>query len=126
MTKEEKSKLKYRMKRLATKFCKRNYVYQSFDSSVGRLVEKSYFSAYLLCLHENKNKIAELENEKRALLSTIQEKDKAILEIQQQVKQLRCCLKCEHWDYYKSFCEKNNDYHGGGDSCEHFTLRVRK
>lgn len=63
MTKEEKSEIKYRMKRLARKFCRRNDVYRSFDDSVGALVEKSYLSAYLLCLHENKNKIEVLEKE---------------------------------------------------------------
>lgn len=67
MTKEEKSEIKFRMKRLARKFCRRNDVYRSFDDSVGKLVEKSYLSAYLLCLHENKNKIAELEKENAEL-----------------------------------------------------------
>jgi len=67
MTKEEKSKIKYRMKCLARKFCKKNDVYRSFDSSVGELIEKAYFSAYLLSLHENKNKIADLEKENAKL-----------------------------------------------------------
>lgn len=53
MTKKEKSEIKYRMKRLARKFCRRNSVYESFDNSVGKLIEKAYLSAYLLCLHEN-------------------------------------------------------------------------
>jgi hypothetical protein len=57
MTKDEKNEIKYRMKRLARKFCRRNNVYEEFDSSVGRLIEKAYSSAYLLCLHENKTKI---------------------------------------------------------------------
>jgi hypothetical protein len=61
MTKKEMSEIKDRMKHLARKFCRRNNVYTEFDSSVGKLIEKSYLSAYLLCLHENKNKIAELE-----------------------------------------------------------------
>ena len=52
MTRED---IKYRMKRLARKFCKRNKVYEEFDSSVGKLVEKAYISAYLLCLHENQH-----------------------------------------------------------------------
>lgn len=60
MTKEE---MKNRMKYLARKFCKRNNVYLEFDSSVGKLVEKSYLSAYLLCLHESKHKMTELEKE---------------------------------------------------------------
>lgn len=34
MNKDEKSKIKYRMKRLARKFCRRNRVYESFDGSV--------------------------------------------------------------------------------------------
>ena len=58
MTKED---IKSRMKHLARKFCRRNNVYKEFDCSVGKLVEKSYLSAYLLCLHESKNKIAELK-----------------------------------------------------------------
>ena len=58
MTKEE---IKSRMKHLARKFCRRNNVYKEFDGSVGKLIEKSYLSAYLLCLHESKNKISELE-----------------------------------------------------------------
>jgi len=61
MTKDEKSEIKYRMKRLARKFCRRNDVYRSFDDVVAKLVERAYLSAYLLCLHENKNKITELE-----------------------------------------------------------------
>lgn len=52
MTREE---IKYRMKRLARKFCKRNKVYEEFDSSVGKLIEKAYISAYLLCLHESQS-----------------------------------------------------------------------
>jgi len=71
MTKEEKSEIKYRMKRLARKFCRRNDVYRSFDGTVGELVEKSYLSAYLLCLHENKNKIAELEAQMEKLIDFV-------------------------------------------------------
>ena len=64
MTKEEKSKIKYRMKHLARKFCRRNDVYERFGGTVvGDLIEKAYFSAYLMCLHENKHKIEELKKE---------------------------------------------------------------
>ena len=68
MTKEE---IKSRMKHLARKFCRRNNVYKEFDCSVGKLVEKSYLSAYLLCLHESKNKIAELEAQIEKLIDFV-------------------------------------------------------
>lgn len=61
MTKEEKSKVKYRMKRLARKFCRRNSVYNYFDSCVWELIEKAYLTSYLQCLHENKHTIVKLE-----------------------------------------------------------------
>lgn len=61
MTKEEKKKIKYRMRQLARRFCRRNNVYEKFDGSVGELIEKGYFSAYLLCSHENKQRMTFLE-----------------------------------------------------------------
>lgn len=64
MTKDE---IKARMKHLARKFCRRNDVYRSFDSSVGKLIEKAYLSAYFLCLHEGKHKITKLEKENAEL-----------------------------------------------------------
>lgn len=74
MTRDE---IKYRMKCLARKFCKRNNVYKEFDSSVGKLIEKAYISAYILCLHESKN------NEKSP----------------------RCSYQCEHCIYIEEEVE---------------------
>ena len=88
MNKEE---IKSRMKHLARKFCRRNNVYKEFDGSVGKLIEKSYLSAYLLCLHESKNKIAELEA---------------------QIEKMKCCRNCKYDGglvcLYKTDC-KNRD-----------------
>lgn len=66
MTKDEKAKIKYRMRRLAGKFCRRNRV-EVFTSCVRKLIEKAYLTSYLQCLHENKNKIAALEKENAKL-----------------------------------------------------------
>ena len=96
MNKDEKSKIKYRMKRLAGKFCRRNRVYESFDGSVGKLIEKGYLSAYLQCLHENKNRTTELEKENA--------------ELKEQNANLIAMLKSEREvrvndDYLKGICE---------------------
>lgn len=68
----ERKEIKYRMKRLARKFCRRNNVYFCFDGSVAELIEKAYLSAYLLCLHENKHKRTELEKENEKLKKEIE------------------------------------------------------
>lgn len=49
--------------------------------------------------------------------------NKAKKEMQAQIEKMKCCMKCEHWYYYKSFCNKDNSYHPEGHSCEHFILR---
>lgn len=41
----------------------------------------------------------------------------------EQIEKMKCCMKCEHWYYYKSFCDKDNSYRSEGQSCEHFILR---
>jgi len=81
MTDEAKDEIKSRMKHLARKFCRRNNVYEEFDNSVGKLIEKSYLSAYLLCLHESKNKIAELET---------------------QIEEMKCCGNCHYFNSDKN------------------------
>lgn len=98
MNKDEKSKIKYRMKRLARKFCRRNHVYESFDGSVGELIKKGYLSAYLLCLHENKNRATELEKENA--------------ELKEQNANLIAMLKAEREvrvndEYLKGICERD-------------------
>lgn len=67
--------------------------------------------------------IKQLEQEKCELLGIIQGKDKAIKELEERIEKMKCCMKCEHWYYYKSFCDKDNSYHSEGQSCEHFILR---
>lgn len=117
MTKDERSRIKYRMKRLAGKFCRRNHVYESFDDSVGELIKRSYLSAYFQCLHENKNRTTELEKEKCELLGIIQGKDKAIAALKKENAQLKeqnanlvAMLKSEREvrvndDYLRGICE---------------------
>lgn len=56
-------------------------------------------------------------------LERIKELEKENAELEAQIEKMKCCLKCEHWYYYKSFCDKDNSYHSEGQSCEHFTLR---
>ena len=59
----------------------------------------------------------------RPIEKHIAELEEESAELKTQIDKMKCCLKCEHWYYYKSFCDKDNSYHSEGQSCEHFTLR---
>jgi len=56
-------------------------------------------------------------------LASVEPREKRIAELEAQIEKMKCCMKCEHWYYYKSFCDKDNSYHSEGQSCEHFILR---
>ena len=65
---------------------------------------------YCNCVHtDNTEVISNLENK--------------IRELEAQIEKMRCCLKCEHYENYKHFCAKNNDYRGEGNSCNKWELR---
>lgn len=77
----EKKEIKYRIKRLAKKFCRRNDVDRRFGSSEENLIVKAYLSAYLLCLHENKHKRTELEKENVELETLIENMQRDVLSL---------------------------------------------
>ena len=119
MTKEKKSEIKYRMNSLARKFCRKNDVYESFDGSVGKLIEKAYLSAYFLCLHENKSRVSELEKENVELQNQHKtEKEKWYAEytamyddFQKQIATLEK-ENSELKKHHKNVCKNLTDTHG--------------